>query len=156
MINNVVQGNLITMGLNGDFNVIVHGCNCFNTMGSGIAWELKNRCPKAYKVDCNTVRGDKSKLGTFTSALVGNRLVVINAYTQYDYHRVPGRVNADYGAIKSVFETLNFMYGGSGHKIGIPLIGAGLAGGDWEVIKEIINKATPNLEITLVEFDGSK
>ncbi len=36
-----ITGNLITLGLAGDFEVIIHGCNCFNTMGSGVAAQNK-------------------------------------------------------------------------------------------------------------------
>lgn len=32
-----IEGDLIQMALNGDFDIIAHGCNCFNTMRSGIA-----------------------------------------------------------------------------------------------------------------------
>ena len=32
-----IEGNLISLALAGNFDVIAHGCNCFCTMQSGIA-----------------------------------------------------------------------------------------------------------------------
>ena len=47
------KGNLIDLAEQGEFDVIVHGCNCQNTMGSGIAKEIKERYPLAYRADSN-------------------------------------------------------------------------------------------------------
>ena len=38
----IVKGNLIDMALAGAFDVIAHGCNCMNTMGKGLALQIKN------------------------------------------------------------------------------------------------------------------
>ena len=46
------KGNLIDMAEAGEFDVIVHGCNCQNTMGSGIAKEMRARYPGVYQADC--------------------------------------------------------------------------------------------------------
>jgi len=43
----IVKGDLIKFALKGYFDVITHGCNCFCTMGSGIA------VPMAKTFDCN-------------------------------------------------------------------------------------------------------
>ena len=97
---NKVKGNLIKLALKGDFDVIVHGCNCFCTMGAGIAVAVKSTFPEAYKADLGTIKGDRKKLGSYSSATVeknGHQITVVNAYTQYHYG---GRGNkADYDAI---------------------------------------------------------
>ncbi|WWS23940.1 hypothetical protein vBKpnAMK2_00291 [Klebsiella phage vB_Kpn_AM_K2] len=36
----------------------------------------------------------------------------------------------------------------------IPKIGAGIAGGDWELIEKLINLATPDIDIMVVEYEG--
>ena len=36
------NGNLITKAIKGDFDVIVHGCNCFHNMGGGIAKQVRD------------------------------------------------------------------------------------------------------------------
>jgi len=147
-INNEVTGDLLDMADNGDFDAIVHGCNCFCNMGAGIAKQIKQRYPSAFEADCETESGDIAKLGTFTIASVG-RFEVVNAYTQFKYGGK--KSNADYSAIHSAFESINSAYD-YGAKIGIPLIGAGLAGGDWKVISDHINQVTSNLDITVVRY----
>lgn len=37
-----IKGDLIQLALANEFDVIIHGCNCFCTMGKGIA-PMKNR-----------------------------------------------------------------------------------------------------------------
>jgi O-acetyl-ADP-ribose deacetylase (regulator of RNase III) len=160
LIIKVVKGNLLDLFDNREFDAIVHGCNCFNNMGAGIAKQIKERYPSAYVEDCKTKKGDKHKLGDYTyTTLVddflpgylqgSNQRYVINAYTQYDYK---GHKPVDYEAIRKVFTLINRDF--EGFKIGIPKIGAGLAGGDWDKIKRIIDSVTPNLDITLVEYGG--
>ena len=130
-----------------EFNVIVHGCNCFCVMGAGIALQIKKKFPQAYMADLDTVAGDKSKLGTYTKAM-HNQTTIINAYTQYD---TTNEVNVDYNAIREVFTKLNKHYSGS--LVGIPKIGAGLAGGDWDKIYDIISEVTPDLYIKVIEYE---
>ena len=43
----------------------------------------------------------------------------------------------------------------TGQRIGYPLIGAGLAGGDWKVISKIIEDELKDENHTLVEFEKS-
>ena len=96
-----IKGDLIKLALNGDFDVIVHGCNCFCAMGKGIALTIKKVFPEAYQADLKTVKGDKEKLGHYSSATVqrnGHQITVVNAYTQYNYGG--SGIKADYGAIK--------------------------------------------------------
>lgn len=96
-----VKGDLIKLALNGDFDVIVHGCNCFCAMGKGIALTIKKVFPEAFQADLKTIKGDKQKLGHYSSAIVqrnGHQITIINAYTQYNY--AGSGIKADYGAIK--------------------------------------------------------
>ena len=39
----IVQGNLIALADAGQIDVLIHGCNCFCTMGAGIAKDIKSR-----------------------------------------------------------------------------------------------------------------
>lgn len=153
---NKVQGDLIELAIQGDFNIIVHGCNCFNTMGSGIAKQIRNVFPEAYEVDQLTVKGDRKKLGTYTyfkhfDKDLDRDFFIINAYTQYNY--LPRNVvNVDYEAITSAFKEINKQFGGKGNHLAYPKIGAGLAGGDWDIISKIINDQLNELKHTLVEY----
>ena len=107
----VVEGDLIKLAIEGDFDVIIHGCNCFCTMGAGIAKGIKSEFPEAYKADVNTAKGSREKLGTFSSATVTRNnyeITIINAYTQHNWR---GRgVKADYEAIQKVFHQSNLYF----------------------------------------------
>jgi hypothetical protein len=57
-------------------------------------------------------------------------------------------------AIEKVFTEVNALADIDKLRIGIPMIGAGLAGGDWDIIEKIINRVTRNMNITLVKYKG--
>lgn len=146
-----ISGDLIHLAKNGEFDLIVHGCNCFCTMGAGIAKGIKATFPSAYEADLVTARGDRAKLGTCSFADVerhGVRLIVVNAYTQFDYRGQGPKV--DYEAVRSCFRRIKEKH--SGKRIGLPKIGAGLAGGDWDRIAAIIDEELAGENVTLVEF----
>lgn len=144
-----IEGNLISLAKGGQFDVIVQGCNCFCTMGKGIALTIKQEFPEAYLADRQTKPGDASKLGTYSKAdAVGRALTIVNAYTQFDWRGYG--VKADYDAIQEAFRRLKTEF--TGKRIGYPLIGAGLAGGDWSRISAIINKELEGEDHTLVVY----
>jgi O-acetyl-ADP-ribose deacetylase (regulator of RNase III) len=119
-------------------DVLVHGCNCFCNMGAGIALDIKNKFPEAFEADLKTELGARHKLGTYSHATVtinDHSVVLVNAYTQFDW-RGQGRL-CDYKAIIKVFRSIKKDF--KGLRIIYPLIGAGLARGNWETIKTIID-----------------
>ena len=147
----IVHGNLITLALDGVFDVIVHGCNCHCAMGAGIAKAIRETFPEAYEADCATAKGDRGKLGTISYASVVRgdlTITVVNAYTQYNSAGA-GRL-ADYDAIRAAKASVRSAF--AGRRIGYPRIGAGLAGGDWQVISAIIDEELAGEDHTLVEF----
>ena len=152
-----VLGDLLDKAENGEFDVIIQGCNCFNTMGGGLALTIRTRYPQAYEADCKTKRGDREKLGTYTKAEVGMGLhsfTVINAYTQY-YFGVT-KENPDlfeYEAFKKILKQVRADF--PDKKIGLPLIGCGLAGGNKEQILKIMSEELESVDYTLVEFSPS-
>ena len=151
---NVTQGDLLQLALAGQLDVIVHGCNCQCQMGKGIALSIKQQFPEAFEADLRTPKGDPAKLGTISFAMVERppaRFVVVNAYTQFHW-RGDG-VLADYDAIRSAFRSIKQQFGG--RRIGYPMIGAGLARGDWSVIAPIIDDELVGEDHTFVEFTPS-
>lgn len=148
----ITKGDLIKKAINGEFDVIIHSANCFCTMGGGIAKQIKKELPEAYEVDCNTIQGDLDKLGTCSYAKIkrgNNNFIVVNAYGQYYYST--NKMQTNYVAIKSCMKWVKENF--SGKKIGIPKIGAGLGGGNWEKIFKIINEELANEDVTLVLWE---
>jgi O-acetyl-ADP-ribose deacetylase (regulator of RNase III) len=147
-----IDGDLVKETLSGRFDVLVHGANCQNAMGSGIAKTIKEVFPEAHQADLRTKKGDRSKLGTYSHAEImrdDRKIVVVNAYTQFRWGREE-ELYADYEAIRKVFKKIAADY--PGKRIGIPRIGAGLSNGCWVTISNIIATAMKGRDITLVDF----
>jgi len=108
-----IKGDLIALALDNEFDVIIHGCNCFCTMGAGIAKTIKQKILEAYDTDLKTQKGDESKLGTITwaeSEIENGKLIIVNGYTQFNW-RGHGR-KTDYEAISSVFQKVKNQFSG--------------------------------------------
>ena len=169
------NGNLITLAQEGFFDVITHGCNCFCTMGAGIAPQMAKAfgCD-TFPMEASIHRGDINKLGTIdyevqelilgstteisvTNLLSPNSgtqdLVVVNSYTQYHYgknHLDGVDTPIDYEAITLCMRKLNKNF--PGKTIGLPLIGCGLAGGDWRIVKKIFEKELTSMDAWVVHY----
>lgn len=149
-----IKGDLLKLADGGQFDVIIHGCNCFNVMGSGIAFAIAQRWPDAAAIDKATERGDKDKLGRYTKAIVNidarhMPLTVINLYTQYDTSS-RGEDVFEYEAFMKGLKSIKLAY--PRLRIGMPKIGCGLAGGDERLIMAIIEHVFKNGDVTVVEY----
>jgi O-acetyl-ADP-ribose deacetylase (regulator of RNase III) len=155
------KGNLIDMAEQGMFDIIVHGCNCQNTMGSGIAKEIRARYPGVYQADTLATqqwRNPVAKLGnfsTYTTIANGHPFVVINAYTQLHY--LPRGI--DHFEYESFYIILKKLESLGGVRFGFPYIGMGLAGGNGFRIQNMLEAFAAKIEekggtVTLVEFNG--
>ena len=193
---NYIDGDLIKLALHGTFDVVAHGCNCFCTMGAGIAPQMADAfgCDEFelerteteecdFNGECYTVetgnRGDINKLGNIdyelqylwfkhpmskdgTPVAMNHRtvgqpdtqeIIVVNAYTQYHYGRnhADGVSNPfDYEAFTMCMRKMNHIF--AGKHIGMPKIGAGLAGGNWNRIEHIINVELKDCQVTIVNY----
>ena len=148
MITNL-KGNLLTMFKRGSFDAIVHGSNCFHVMGAGIAGQIATEFPEALEADKLSRLGDIDKLGSYTVANTKFGYIM-NGYTQYH----PGREDKSrlYASIDKLFKTLGKDAFPSGYVVGIPMIGSGIAGGNWNEIREIIKPYTEDISIVVVEY----
>lgn len=157
------KGNLIDMAEAGQFDVLVHGCNCQNTMGSGIAKEIRGRYPSVYQADSIAhfaVNNPVQLLGTYsqysTSVLWGHPFIIINAYTQLNY--LPrGIDHFEYDSFAVILRKLAVVY--PKERFGFPYIGMGLAGGNGFRIQNMLQEFAVQIEktggsATLVEFSS--
>jgi O-acetyl-ADP-ribose deacetylase (regulator of RNase III) len=155
----LVKGDLLKLAEQGEFDIIVHGANCWCTMGSGVAKQIREQYPTAYAADATTSSGDYTKLGSYTLAvndLKDPKFVIANAYTQYGFNR--GGANEDvfeYASFALILQKFAYLY--KDKRFGFPLIGMGLAGGDpvrimtmLEDFSRIITEGGGS--VTVVEF----
>lgn len=134
--------------------LVLHGCNCFNTMNSGIAAYLRRIFPVIYDIDCLTKKGDKDKLGTYSRVQVTHQFNILNCYTQYKYGR--DKRYADYDAIDRCLDTISHNFAEGVWDIRMPKIGCGLARGDWNVVEQLINENLGSHNVTVFYLEGDK
>lgn len=176
-----IKGDLISLALKGYFDVITHGCNCQCKMGAGIAPQMVKtfKCNEyPYQLELAMYKGDVNKLGCIEAHMFeiskdGNvftpirgrgytsdtpprlfDLWVVNSYTQYNYgrnHTDGDKKPLDYEALTLCMRKINRIF--AGKKIGLPKIGAGLAGGNWDRIKEIVQTELKDCDVTVVIYE---
>ncbi len=165
-----IEGNLITLALDGEFDVIAHGCNCFCTMGAGLAPQMA----KAFGCDLfplenEMYRGDINKLGQIDygffeindgkvrkmTGIHPYNLEVVNCYSQYGFginHKEGSVAPLDYSALALCFKKMNHIF--KGKHIGLPQIGCHLAGGDWDIVKDMIQRIFKDCQVTIVIYNN--
>lgn len=119
---------------------IIHGCNSRGVMGAGVAAALRRKWPEIfqpYREFCER-NEHADTLGTYTKVSVGRNLSVINLITQKDFGR-DVKLYVSYAAIQRGFRTI--FQNEPENDFVFPMIGAGLAGGTWEVIEDNILSA---------------
>lgn len=130
-----------------DIEVIVHGCNAQGVMGSGVAKIIRDRYNKAYDRYRKEYKlHGHLNLGDIITARGDDGKVIINAITQEFYGR-DGKRYVSYDALADAMKKINRfneVYGVS--DIAMPMIGAGLGGGDWSVIEAIIESELTDIQ----------
>lgn len=171
-----ITGDLIKMFKDGYFDVIAHGCNCFATMGAGIAKTIRDNFPEAVNADIEMNIGNgRKRLGnlTYCSPIIKEKKTlnyksyIFNLYTQL----LPGpdfRSPALEASLRKMVSTIDFLYeeeyinsgsrnkteGRKDIKIGLPLIGCGIGGGKWDFVKKIIQRQLKDFNVTVVHFEN--
>lgn len=133
---------------------IAHGVNCQGVMGSGVARALFEKWPEVrseYIYYCDRMfspgmdQKPKDLLGDFIE--IDAEKTIFNLFTQEGFG--PGdKQYIDYAALLLCFKNLPDNIG----ELAVPRIGAGLAGGDWDIIKNIMVETTQKKGIDLVIY----
>lgn len=130
--------------LKSDCTVIMHQCNCFSTMGAGIAKSIAKKYPEALRADRDLALNPKARLGHFSTVTVGN-ITIANLYGQFHYGAFIKQTNYEMleNALDEFFtfaKTKNYI---NLDKVGIPnKMGCGLAGGNWKTVHEILERVS--------------
>ena len=148
---------------------IAHGVNCQNVMGSGVAKALYTKFPEVkeeYHLYTTSHRqgisnhGPRFILGrihraySFKKDNPSGSKRIYNCYTQFNFG-YDGKRYVNYSAIIHCFE--NLLKEKLDGPIAIPKIGCGLAGGDWNIVEQLINDTVgDDLEIWVYELEPTK
>lgn len=149
---NIVKDDLIKFVIKNKTNV-AHGCNCFNTMGAGVALSVRQMWPEMFYADSATLKGSTTKLGSYSWAKIGTNQYGFNLYTQYNYGKgslfqVEHLESSLYAAMKAIATSTVAV-----KHLAVPFIGSGLGRGDPCVIEKTMRKIAseiPEVDLTLV------
>lgn len=137
--------------------VIVHGCNAAGAYGAGVALAIRKRLPWAYDAYMAAYRHGGMRPGDVVWADKADR-VVANCITQRFYGR--GK-QVDYDALKRCLVQVNAALRDGAAPLdapepacAMPLIGAGLGGGDWGVIARLVEECLTDVRPVVYTLDG--
>lgn len=140
--------------LESDADIIAHGCNAVGGFGSGVAGQIAKRYPRVKNAYMLRHREGGHELGEvqFVYAEPGSGQYIANCITQFNY--LPrGVCHADYEAIRTAMTRVKNWAKPKNWSIAIPKIGAGLAGGDWKIIEDILEEVFEDYEVTVYTLD---
>lgn len=119
--------------------MIVHGCNAKGAMGSGVAKAIRKKWPGAYDAYRAQFEDKGLDLGDVIFTDVANGKVIANAITQETHGRSQNRRYVSYDAVCDCMIRIREKADKLGvSTVAMPRIGAGLANGNWEIIRRII------------------
>ena len=132
-------GNLLDV----DVEYICQQVNCQNAMGSGLALQIMTKYPIVKEKFHEMSSGEKPEdlLGQAQVVKVDKHLSIVNLFGQLHYGnaRINKRTYTDYDALQSALETFYNSHQEAGITVAIPkYLGCGLAGGDWETVKNMV------------------
>lgn len=131
-----------------DADIIAHGCNCRGGYGSGVAGIMAKKYPKARHYYLDKFEEEGWQLGDVQFVRQWNDKIIANCATQDAYYPRDRR-HADYDAIRLCMMKVKDYAMDKGLTIAAPKIGAGLAGGDWDVIEKIMEEVFSDYDITI-------
>lgn len=140
-----VQGDLFES----DADLIAHGCNCRNGFGSGVAFHMSQKYPKAKHYFHEKYEEDGWKLGDVQFVKVfGKHDYIANCATQHSF--LPRNMcHVDYDAVRTCMEKVKEFAKAKSLRIAMPKIGAGLAGGDWSKIEAILEDVFNDYDVSV-------
>jgi len=148
--------------LKAEEHFILQGCNAQGVMGSGVAKLIRDADENVFTAYRKVYeeQGNKLDLGqTIWVPSVPLQRVVINGITQKNYGKDPNTVYVSYDGVREVIRQINgavthLSIHGPVDAVGMPLIGAGLAHGKWEIISKIIEEEATNFQPVVYLIDG--
>jgi O-acetyl-ADP-ribose deacetylase (regulator of RNase III) len=122
--------------------IICHQVNCQRVMGSGLALQIRTKWPHVFDAYSQKRRWE---LGDCQIVTVGDNQYVANLAGQRTYGE---GLRTNYGALEYALDQAYDFTEANELVLYIPhSLGCGLAGGNWEMVLDIIAKVAPNAVI---------
>lgn len=134
--------------LNTEIPYIAHCVNAQGKMRSGVAKAIREAYPKAYDDYMDVYNSTGLKMGkVICSTNKPHNILHIVGQRNYGYD---GDQYVDYLALRDGFRTINKNVQ---DRVAMPLIGCGLAGGDWRIVSAIIEEELTNFQPVVYTLD---
>ena len=145
---NEIRGDITTA-----VGLIAHQVNCQGVMGAGVAKAIRQRWPHVYEEYVKFLEPSHQKLhamrqervlGKTLFVAVSHGVTVANLFAQM-YYGNDGVRYTSYDALDDCMSSVAKEAASKGwNTINFPLIGCGLAGGHWPIVREIIEHRIPD------------
>jgi O-acetyl-ADP-ribose deacetylase (regulator of RNase III) len=140
--------------------IIAHLVNNRGGFGKGFALSIANKYPNVknrYKIWYRKSILDSETnfiLGNIQTIKINDNLYIANLLAQDGYKTKANPVAIRYFALEESLEHLNNFVDSLNEQIEIwmPKIGTGLAGGDWNIIENIIEEKLKNKKVIVFEY----
>ena len=131
----IIDGDILTVPR----GIICHQVNCKRVMGAGLAAAIHKKYPLHYE---DYIKTD-AHLGELVTTQMSDDLYIVGIYGQLGYGR--DKRYTDYEALEKGLTAVGVLSSSLGLPVYLPYgIGCGLAGGDWTIVKTIIDKVLPS------------
>lgn len=134
--------------------IIAHVCNDAGGWGAGFVLALSRKWKQPereyrnwYAKKLNFILGETQFVQVEENVLIANMLA------QHGYKNPFNKVPLQYDALKECLEKVCDRALKDGYEVQMPRIGAGLAGGEWCKIEEIINETLVKKNVRVIVLD---
>ena len=143
--------------LTSDADVILHQVNCKGVMGAGLALQIKKKYPKVfsdYCLLCSHASPSSSLLGSVLFVPVRTDQSIGNLFAQDGFasYGIGLYCLTQYDKLRECMKIINERY--KGKTVALPhKLGCGLAGGNWDIVLEIIKEELKDCNVEIWDFD---
>lgn len=143
------RGDILSPNKTGHDVIVCHQVNCLGVMGAGLAKQMREKFPLMYleyKRLCYSTADKKSLLGeVLTHSVIynGYEYTIANLFGQVQIGT--SRCYTNYDALRKALQTVRHIAsplpGRAAWRVRVPYkMGCGLAGGDWKVVRSIVQE----------------
>jgi O-acetyl-ADP-ribose deacetylase (regulator of RNase III) len=138
---------------------ILHGCNAQGVMGAGVALAIRKRYPSAYEAYREIFAQYGLHTGGLITSIQPDNKIVFNGITQKWFGR-DGKNYVSYDAVREVVKSVDHIMRdyaiaeGELPRVAMPKIGAGLAGGCWLTIQDILEEFSTKFQPIVYVMEG--
>lgn len=144
-----LQGNILDI----TDGVICHQVNCKGVFNAGLARQIRDKYPLAYRHYIEVHNKTGLHLGKPFYGWVSDKIIIYHLPAQYSFGRTG--LYTDYNALRECLETVALkLIDLPEMPVYIPYnMGCGLGGGNWEIVSGIIEETLPDAIIVKLEKD---